>query len=303
MSEQALRGYYPIAFTPFDEAGYILWPDLERECDLIARSGAQGMVWPVNDSEYTLLSLPERTEGFRCVVGAVGGRIPVVLGVADTSSAGAVALAKEAARAGASAVVAMPPWEVKLGSPAQIECYYRAIADAAGVPVVVQNLSAPRGSDLTSQLIGDLCARIPLVQYVKEERQRQPDLLSELLALGCPDLNGVFSGGWTLTFAAAHRRGCAGIMRGSSVPEVGAQIWNLMEQDREDEARQIEDQYILLDRAKLAVQSLQGAKELLVMRGVFSSSAMRNTSPRRLDEGLIHELRRGLDLIAPYLIQ
>jgi 4-hydroxy-tetrahydrodipicolinate synthase len=297
-----LRGYFPIAFTPFDEDGHILWSDLEQECDLIAGSGAHGMVWPVNDSEYTLLSCPERLEGFCRVVAAVAGRIPVVLGVADTSAAGAVHLAEKAANAGASGVVAMPTWEVKLGSPDQIERYYRAIADVAGVPVIVQNLSAPRGSDLSSQLIGDLCERIPLVQYVKEERMRQADRLTELLSLDCSDLKGVFSGGWTLTFAAAHRRGCAGVMRGSSVPEVGARIWDLMEQGSEDEARQIEDLYIILDRAKLAVQTLQGAKELLVMRGIFSSSAMRNAKPRQLNEELLHELKRGFELVAHYLI-
>jgi 4-hydroxy-tetrahydrodipicolinate synthase len=308
MNVQVLRGYYPIALTPFDQAGHILWSDLEGECDLIARSGAHGLVWPVNDSECTLLSFPERVEGFRRVVDAIGGRIPVVLGVADTSAAGAVALAEKAANAGASAVIAMPPWDVKLGLLAQIEGYYQAIADAAGVPVVVQNLGAPRGSDLSSRFIADLCERIPLVQYVKEERMPQADCLSELLSLDCPDLKGVFSGGWTLTLVAAQRRGCAGVMRGSSVPEVGARIWHLMAQGLEDEARQIEDLYVVLDRAKLAVQTLQGAKELLVMRGIFASSAMRcktsprNTSPRRLDEGLLHELRRGLDLLALYLI-
>ena len=38
---KTLRGFYAIAMTPFSETGDLLWEDLEREFDWIARSGAQ----------------------------------------------------------------------------------------------------------------------------------------------------------------------------------------------------------------------------------------------------------------------
>jgi len=298
---QRLRGYFPIALTPFTQDGTLIWADLGREFDFIARSGAHGMVWPVNDSEYTLLPFPERVQGFSLAVDTIAGRLPVVLGVADTSRAGAVALAGAAAKAGADVVIAMPPWDVKLGTSAQVTDYYRAIADAAGVPVVIQNLSGPRGSDLTSQQVADLCHDIPLVQYVKEERFRQASRVSELVGLMGEGLKGVFSGGWTLNVVAMHRRGAIGNMRGTSVPEVGARIWDLMEAGDEAAARELEERLDVLDRAKLAVQTVQGVKALLVRRGIFTSAAMRNTAPRALDEGLLHELYHGLDLLTPYL--
>lgn len=296
-----LRGYFPIALTPFSDDGDLIWDDLQREFDFIARSGAHGLVWPVNDSEFTLVSFPERVQGFSLAVDAVAGRLPVVLGVADTSRAGAVALAEAAAKAGAEAVIAMPPWDVKLGTAAQVTDYYRAIADAAGLPVVIQNLSGPRGSALTSQQIAGLCCDILLVRYVKEERFRHAERTSELVELMGDDLKGVFAGGWTLNVVALHRRGATGNMRGTSVPEVGARIWDLMEAGDEATARAIEERLDVLDRAKLAVQTVQGVKALLVRRGVFTSAAMRNTAPRVLDEALLHELFHGLDLLAPYL--
>jgi 4-hydroxy-tetrahydrodipicolinate synthase len=298
---RVFRGYLPIALTPFTEDGDLVWADLEREFDFIARSGSHGVVWPVNDSEFTLLSFPERLQGFSMAVDTVAGRLPVVLGVADTCKAGAVALAEAAAEAGADAVIAMPPWDAKLGTAAQVADYYRAIADAARVPVVIQNLSGPRGSELASQQIADLCRDIPLVQYVKEERFRQAERVSELVALVGEDLKGVFSGGWTLNVVALHRRGTTGNMRGTSVPEVGARIWDLMEVGDEVAARALEERLDVLDRAKLAVQTVQGVKALLVRRGVFTSAAMRNAVPRGLDDGLLHELYYGLDLLAPYL--
>jgi dihydrodipicolinate synthase/N-acetylneuraminate lyase len=65
MSEP-LRGFYAIALTPFDEMGNLLWKDLEREFDWIARCGAHGIVWPVNNSEQRVLTPWER---FRPMVG------------------------------------------------------------------------------------------------------------------------------------------------------------------------------------------------------------------------------------------
>ena len=163
MSE-TFRGYYAIAMTPFNEQGDVLWDELAKEADWIVRAGAHGLVWPVNDSEFTRLAFPERIQGMKPVVEAVAGRIPVVIGVADVSVSGAVLLAQEAGEVGADAVVALPPAHTTLAADrALIEDYYRAIADAAGVPVFIQNLSAPRGADLSSEFIVELCEKIPLV--------------------------------------------------------------------------------------------------------------------------------------------
>jgi dihydrodipicolinate synthase/N-acetylneuraminate lyase len=148
-----------------------------------------------------------------------------------------------------------------------------------------------------------LCRAIQEVQYVKEERLlRQADYISEIITLGGGDVRGVFSGGWSLTLCAAYRRGAAGVMRGTSVPEVGAHIWNLLEQGNEEQARQIESALAVLDRAKMGVQTIQGVKQLLVMRGIFSSSALRNSAPRVMDEHHIYELKCGLQLLEPYLM-
>ena len=132
----------------------LLWADLEREFDWIARCGAHGVVWPVNNSEQRVLAFPERVRGLDLLAQTVGGRIPTVGGVADTSKAGAVALSEAAGKAGVDAVIALPPWGAKLHSEALIEDYFRAIADAAGVPVFVQNLLPPIGSGLSSARTG-----------------------------------------------------------------------------------------------------------------------------------------------------
>jgi len=296
-----MRGMFPIALTPFDGEGRLLWPELERECDWLVRSGAHGVVWPVNDSEFSVLSSGERLEGMRRVAGAVDGRVPCVLGVADVCTAGACDLAEAAARVGASAVIAMPPWNVKLAGVEQFVWYYGAIAEAAGVPVVVQNLGGQRGSNLSAATLQKLCESIPLVQYVKEERHLQAERISELTAFTGEFLKGVFSGGWVLNLTAAHRRGCCGVMQGSAIPEVMARIWDLMEAGDEKAARAIEQKVNVFEAALFAVQTIQGVKEVLVRRGIFSSSALRGGEPRRLDADLMHDLDAALELLRSWL--
>lgn len=295
------RGYYAIVMTPFDEDGDLWWEDLERECDWIVRAGAHGLVWPVNDSEYTVLSFPERVQGTRLVVEAVEGRIPVVIGVADTSKAGAVALAGEAGKAGADAVIAMPPWHTKMDAPALIEDYYRAVADAGGVPVFIQNLGGPVGSNLSSEFIVELCRKIPLVQYVKEERDPHGDRVSEIVSLAGPEVKGVFTGGTLLGLITGYKRGAAGNIAASYVADLDAQIWDLMEAGDEAGARRIQNALAVLEKAVQATPERLGRKEILVRRGVFTSSAKRNTGPLRLDEEYLSEMEHGLSVVAPYL--
>lgn len=297
---EPFRGYFAIAMTPFNEDNDLLWDDLQKECDWTARAGAHGLVWPVNDSEYTVISFPERIQGMKLVVDAIAGRIPVVIGVADTSKPGAVILAKEAGKAGADAVIAMPPWHTKMSKHAMIEDYYRAIADAAGVPVFIQNLGWNVGSNLPSPFVVDLCRKIPLVQYVKEERDPHGERVSEVIALGGHDVKGVFTGGTQLGLVTGYRRGAAGNIAASYVPEIDAQIWDLLEAGDEEGARRIQDALAALEKV---VRMTGGAvrKEILVRRGVFTCSANRNTGVRRLDEHYLYELEHGLSMIEPYL--
>jgi 4-hydroxy-tetrahydrodipicolinate synthase len=295
------RGYFDIANTPFTADGAIIWADLEREWDFIARSGAHGLVWPVNDSEFSLMSYPERVEGFKRATSVIVKRIPVVLGVADTNASGAASLAEAAAKAGADAVVAMPPWHTKLGTRLQYIAYYRAIAEASGLPVCIQNLFAPMGSDLSAEAVEAICNAVPQVQYIKEERMPQGDCVSSIIDRNIPQLKAVFGGGWCFSMIAHHKRGDDGNMASSAVPEVHARIWDLMEAGKEDEANHIQLVLNELMRAETSVQSLHGVKQSLVLRGIFTSMAMRNVAPRVLDEPYLHEFERALALLQPYL--
>jgi dihydrodipicolinate synthase/N-acetylneuraminate lyase len=295
------RGFFTILSTPFDQTGEIIWTDLARLADFVCRSGCHGIVWPVNDSEFSVLAYGERVEGFRRIVAATAGRLPVVLGVADTSKQGAIAYARAAAEAGADAVIAMPPWHSKLGTQAQVVDYYRAIADASGLPVGIQNFSAPMGSDLSPDAIADICDKVPQVQLIKEERFPQGDWLGAVIDRRIPGLKHIFGGGFFFGMNELHERGAAGTFASSGAPEVHARVWNLMEAGKFEEARRIQSLLNDLMRAEFTPQSLLGVKHALLLRGIFSAAAVRNHPPRTLDRHHVRELERCLAQLEPHL--
>jgi 4-hydroxy-tetrahydrodipicolinate synthase len=294
------RGIFSIPQTPFNETGDLLWEDLQRECDWIVRAGAHGLVYPVMASEYTVLSFPERVQGMNLAVEAVDGRIPVVIGVADTSAAGAAALAIEAAKAGADAVIAMPPWGTKMTSHERIEAYYRAIADVSGLPVFIQNVGPPLGSSLPGSFIVKLCEIIPLVQYLKEEKDPKGQKLSEVLDLNSPGVKGVFSGSQCYWLISDYQRGACGCMPASYVVDVDVRIWELLEAGDIEGARRVHRDKMVLETIKLGMPTRVAGKEVLRRRGVISCNAVRNEGPHTLDATDLAELEYGLSIVEPY---
>ncbi len=293
------RGIFNILQTPFDETGDLLWEDFERESDFLVRTGSHGYVWPVMASEFTVLATHERIEGMRRAVEIVAGRIPVVIGVADTSKAGAVRLAEEAAQCGADGIIALPPWATKLGSRALIEDYYAALADASGLPTIIQNTNPPMGAGLSAEYIVELCEKYPLIQYVKEEKSPQGHSVTEVIEKQSPAVKGVFAGASAKYVISEHKRGVSGNMPACVLPDLDAQIWDLMEEGREEEARRVHNCKIVLENA-LGNMPHRARKEVLRRRGIISSTASRNLGPIVLDEYEVKELDYAMSVVEPY---
>jgi len=276
-----LRGIYSIATSPFDQMGGFVWDDFEREIDWIVRAGAHGLVQPVMASEFTVLSTRERVRAMKLCVDIVAGRIPVVIGVADTSKDGAVYLAEQAAAAGADAVIAMPPWATHMNRNELFEDYYRAIAATVNPkPVIIQNCGPPLGSSLPGAFVVELCAKIENVSYLKEEKPPQGRAISEVMALAGPEVHGVFSGAGCKWLFTEYKRGVCGNMPASPLSDIDAQIWDLLEEGEEAKAREIHNTRLVLENALTSMPHRAARKYLMVRRGVFTSAGGRN----QLDE-------------------
>jgi dihydrodipicolinate synthase/N-acetylneuraminate lyase len=294
---QPFRGVFTIPSTPFDKSYQLDEPGLRRIVDFCVGCGAHGLVYPVNASSFTLLSDEERIRATRIVVEQCAGRIPVVAGVAGVTKEHAAMFACEARAMGADAVIAMTPYLTKLMDENLVVDYYRAIAQAAHLPVFIQNHEV--GSVLSVVTMLQVVREVEGVEYIKEETFPATHKLSALLGAGEPRLKGVFGGAGGRYLLLEHPRGVAGQMPGCHVTDVVVRLWNTLEAGDQVEVARVYT--ALAPLFALENQWPGGAyKDVLVLRGVIDSARSRNNNsvPDAHDQ---RALRRMLDDLEPFL--
>ena len=275
MTHTPFRGVFTIPSTPFREDGEIDVASFRRVVDFCVDCGAHGLVFPVNASEFTSLSDAERFTLTEVLVDQDAGRIPAIIGVAGVAKEVAAKFAAHAREIGADGVIAMPPYIHRGSTPETvIWAYYRAISDAARLPIFIQNYGPPVGTDMSADLLLRLCREIEWVQYVKEETTPTTVKLSQLLASNEGACKGIFGGAGGRYLIEEYRRGSAGNMPGCHVTDVVVALWSALETG--DEARAM---YIYKEMSPLFFfeHQLPGSyKEVLYRRGVIDCPLKRN---------------------------
>jgi 4-hydroxy-tetrahydrodipicolinate synthase len=196
-------GVFPYLVTPLDAQGGIKAGVLARLCDDLIKAGVHGLTPLGSTGEFAYLSREQRLRTVEITIEAAAGRVPVVPGVAATSIADAVAQAKAYADAGAAGIVAILEAYFPLKD-AQVESYFRAIADAVDLPVVLYTNPNFQRSDLTLNVIERL-SHHRNVAGIKDASTNTGRLLSILS--GCGEKIDVFA-------ASAHIPACVMMIGG-----------------------------------------------------------------------------------------
>lgn len=293
------RGIFTIPSTPFREDGEIDVPGFRRIVDFCIECGAHGLVYPVNASEFSALSDAERFYLTEVLVEQNAGRLPVIVGVAGVSKEVAVKFATHARQIGADGVIAMPPYVRRTNlALSVIEEYYRSIAEAARLPVFIQNYMPPIGTDLPVEILAKFCREIEYVDYVKEETVPSTLKLTRLLEASGDSCRGVFGGSGGRYLMEEHRRGSAGNMPGCHVTDLVVSLWNALEAGDAARAWHI---YKELAPLFFFEHQLPGCyKEVLRRRGVIDCAFRRN-GQMPLDAVASRYLDEILEMLAPLM--
>ena len=163
----ALNGVFPVLATPFNAD---LSPD-ERGLCAIARyaidAGADGVVYPGVASEYDMLTMDERKHLVDVVAAVARDRVSLIVGASASDVATTEAISRHAAELGADAVMVMAPKTSGTGT--DVITFFRRIASAGSVPIMLQNAPPPAGSGLAVDVVLDVVRTVPEIAYVKEE--------------------------------------------------------------------------------------------------------------------------------------
>jgi len=268
---------YSVAEEALEE--YVLW---------LMKQRVGGLAVNVEVGEGPLLSREERRQVIEIVSGVVNGRVPIIAGVAANYTGDAMAQAADAKEAGASAVMIHPNYffageDLPVGIPVS---YHKAIAEAAGLPVVLFQLNKGLGGvEYNYETLGEL-ATLESVRAIKEASFDPKKFHATVQFLrGLPKKISILTGNDTFLLES-FLLGVEGALIGFGSFETNkiAEMLDLVNNKRTGEAKEISD------RLQPLANVLWGAptrnrrarcKEALAMMGVLSPRVV-NVRPPQL---------------------
>lgn len=226
-------GVFPYLVSPVAPDGTVLEGELRRLVDHLIAAGVHGLTPLGSTGEFAYLDAAQRRRIVEIVVDQTRGRVPVVAGVAATTTADAVRQAKDYAAIGADGILAIMEAYFPV-SEAGVVAYFTAIADATALPVVLYTNPNFQRSDLSLPAIETL-SRHDRIVLIKDASTNTGRLLSILNR--CEGRLGVFAASAHIP-AAVMLIGGRGWMAGPAcaIPRESVRLYELCRAGKWDAA-------------------------------------------------------------------
>lgn len=274
-------GIYHILATPFREDGALDVAGLPRLIESALATGVNGLTILGIAGEAHRLTDEERCRVVETVVKETRGRVPVAVGVSASGTHLATVFARMAREHGAEALMVAPPTGLK--NLEAVADYYRTVAAATGLPIVLQDEPVTTQVNMPAPFIAQVCAEIAQIQAVKLEEPPTLPKITRLRAL-FGDRVAIFGGLGGVYFFEELSRGADGAMTGFPYPEALRAIREHFVAGRRDEARALFYRWLPLIRYESQPGAAPGTavgirKEILRRRGWIASALVRPPAP------------------------
>lgn len=236
MSKPCWSGVFPAITTQLKRDQSL---DLEAtacHADALIKSGVSGLVFLGSLGENQALLPEEKRRVLEAMVSAVSGRVPVLSGVAESSTASACAYVRDLEKLGADGFMLMPPMLYK-GDPRETMEHFRKTAAATGLPIMLYNNPISYANDITPEMFAQL-ADVKNFVALKESTGNTRRITDLHNLVG--DRYALFTGVDDLVLESAVL-GIDGWVAGSGIafPRENQYFWDLTRQGKWEEARQI----------------------------------------------------------------
>jgi 4-hydroxy-tetrahydrodipicolinate synthase len=233
MPNRNFAGIFPYLVTPLDEAGRLKEHVLAELVDHLIRKGVHGLTPLGSTGEGAYLEWSTKRRVVEVVVETTRGRIPVIAGVTNMTTQGAVREAIETERLGVDGILAVLPTYFSTDN-RQVIAHFSAIAKAVSCPIVAYANPKFTSWDFSVEMLQHL-AEAPNINYLKDASGDIGKLLSIVIAF--KDRFKIFS-------ATAHvpvfvfMLGGVGWMSGPAclIPEQSVSLYEMCRQKRWEEA-------------------------------------------------------------------
>jgi 4-hydroxy-tetrahydrodipicolinate synthase len=234
---KSFRGSYTVSVTPFTQDGSAIdLAALRRFLDWQIAVGVPGIIILGSTGEFLTVSDEERRRYVEATVKHVAGRMDVLVGTMNASTPNAVRYSREAEALGADGLMIIPPYYYT-PTDDEIFGYYRAIAEAVSLPIMLYNNPFTSNVDMSAKLVARLTRAFDTIRYIKEASMdvaRVYDVIEETQGV----MN-VFAGE---RIVESFLLGAVGYVNpyGNYIPRASSRIWDFLVAGRIEDARRIQ---------------------------------------------------------------
>jgi 4-hydroxy-tetrahydrodipicolinate synthase len=148
-------GVFPAITTQMHKDGSLDLDATATHVEALIKSGVSGMIFLGSLGENQPMSGEEKRRVMAAMIQAVNGRIPVLSGVAETSTAEAIRYVRDVEKLGADGVMLMPAMLYK-GAPDETVTHFRTVAKSTVLPIMIYNNPISYANDITPELFAQL---------------------------------------------------------------------------------------------------------------------------------------------------
>jgi 4-hydroxy-tetrahydrodipicolinate synthase len=229
------NGVFPAVTTQMFSDGDIDVASTMRHVEVLVASGVTGIVILGSLGENQALTPDEKRELVAVTVATIAGRVPVLAGTAEPSTAAACAFARDCAQLGVSGLMLMPPMIYRSPDRAETAAFLRTVADASALPIMLYNNPISYGHDIAPEMLGELAdeSRFVAVKESSGDPRRITDIRNLL-----GDRYALFTGVDDLLLESAVA-GIDGWVAGSGIafPRENQLLWELTRRGAWEAAR------------------------------------------------------------------
>jgi 1-pyrroline-4-hydroxy-2-carboxylate deaminase len=230
------QGVFPAITTQMKKDGALAFDALARHAEALIESGVAGLIFLGSLGENQALTPLEKRRVIEWMVNVVNGRVPVLSGVAESSTAEACRYVRDCEKLGADGFMLMPAMLYK-GDERENSRHFRTVAKATGLPIMIYNNPISYGNDLTPEMFAELADQKNFVA-LKESSGNTRRITDLRNTVG--DRYAIFTGVDDLVLESAIL-GIDGWVAGSGIafPRENQYLWELTRRGQWAKAREI----------------------------------------------------------------
>ena len=160
------KGVFPALTTKFTSSHQLDYTLFEKNLKAQIDAGVNGVILGGTLGESSVLENREKLDLVKFTVEKVAGKVPVVMNIAEGSTAEAVKAANDAEENGATGLMLLPPMRYK-SDHRETLAFFGAVAGATSLPIMIYNNPIDYKTEVTLEMFGEL-AQYKNVQAVKE---------------------------------------------------------------------------------------------------------------------------------------